>query len=208
MSSKVIVCNLGLSRLGNYGSVENIDTPKKPAEIVFAKWWDAARRMALKEIMPHFALARRILSPDATAPEFGYGTRFEYPSDCVRVLGFGEVQEKKNTYAVEGGWILTDDYDEDSDGNISLKLRFVKDESDITKWTPEFIDAMAWFLAYTVNMEITQDFDKQVYLEKIVNSKKAVASGINAQENMPVRVNRSKFEQARTVHRPSNYEKK
>jgi hypothetical protein len=203
------MCNLALSRLGNYGSIENIDTPTKPAEVVFAKWWDAARRMALKEMIPNFALDRRILAPDAVAPAFGYGKRFEYPSDCVRVLGFGEIQNKKNSYSIEGNWILTDDYDEDAeDGSVSLPIRFVKDETDVTKYTPEFIDALSWFLAYTVNMEITQDADKQVYLEKIINSKKAVSSAINSQENMPIRLNNSKFKAARQTHNPQFNEKK
>lgn len=208
MSSKVIMCNLGLSHLGNYGSLENIDTPRKPAEIVFAKWWDTARRMALKEIIPHFALDRRVLAPDAIAPAFGYSTRFAYPSDCVRVLGFGEIQAKENNYSVEGGFILTDCFDEDEDENVTLNLRFVKDVDDVTLFTPEFIDAFAWFLAYNTNMEITQDMDKQVYLEKIINSKKTQAGGINSQENPPIRINNSKFRQARTSTPVSNYEKK
>lgn len=211
MSVKTVVCNLGLSRLGNFGSVENIDTPKKTLEIVCAKWWDAARRMALKQLIPNFALDRRILAPDATAPAFGYSKRFEYPSDCVRVLGFGEIQAKDNNHSIEGSWILTDTYDEDTTtdpSSISLNLRFVKDEADVSKWTPEFIDAFSWFFAYCVNMEVTQDMEKQVYLEKIIGSKQAQASAMTSQENMPIRINRSKFKAARRNYNPVNYDKK
>lgn len=208
MSTKVNACNLALSRLGNYDSIEDIDTPQKPTEIVFAKWWNHARRMALKEIMPHFAMSRRILAPDATAPAFGYGKKFEYPSDCLRVLGFGEVRYKANTYAVEEGFILTDDYDTDADGNVSLSLRFIKDISDVSKFTPEFVEELTWFLAYTCNMEITQDGEKQVYLEKIINQKKATAGAISSQENPPIRVNISKFREARRTYDPQTSTKK
>lgn len=208
MSSKVQISNLAMGRLGSYGSLENIDTPKKDEEFVFAKWWDYARRIALKELIPNFARDRRALASDATAPAFGYGTRFQYPSDCVKVLGFGQERYKTNTYAIEGQYILTDDYEEDTDGNISLHLRFIKDVTDISQWTPEFIDAFTWFLAYTTNMEITQDMEKQVYLEKIINMKKAASAAVNSQENMPIRINNSKFKQSRTHYNPQNSEKK
>lgn len=207
MASKVQISNLALSKLGSYGSLENIDTPHKPAEKVFAKWWDYARQIAIKYMIPNFARDRRVLAPDAKAPAFGYSKRFEYPSDCVRVLGFGEQRAKKNNYSIEGNWILTDAATEDDDGNVSLNLRFCKDIPDISKWTPDFIDAFTWILAYTVNMEITQDMEKQVYLEQILNSKKAEAAGVNSQENMPIRLNNSKFRASRTQKDPQNSEK-
>lgn len=163
--------------------------------------------MALKEMIPHFALERRVLAPDTIAPAFGYAKRFAYPNDCVRVLGFGDIRDKTNKYAIEGGWILTDDYDEDADANITLNLRFVKDITDLTLYTPEFIEGLSWFLAYTVNMEITQDMDKQMLFEKIINGKKSQTSGINSQENAPIRVNHSKFASARRSSNPQNTEK-
>lgn len=205
--SKNSICNLALSRLGNKSSIEDIDSPKKPAEFVFAKWWEASRRLALKEMIPSFARSRRKISSDADAPEFGYTTRFAYPSDCVRVLGFGEIKDKQNTYAVEEGWILTDDYDTDSDDNIYLPLRFVKDVTDTTKYTPEFIEALSWYLAYVTNMEITQDSQRQVLIEKVINGKKAQLAGIDSQENMPIRINQSKFKLARTSASPTITEK-
>lgn len=207
MSSKVAICNLGLSRLGNYGSLENIDTPTKSAEAVFAKWWDFTRQLALKELIPNFAISRRKLAQDANTPAFGYSTQFAYPSDCLRLLGIGEAQYKENNHSIEGGYILTDDYSEDDDGNVYLPIRFIIDVTDTSKYTPEFVEALSWYLAYTTNMEITQDTDKQVYFEKVIGLKKSVASAMNAQENPPIRINNSKFKAARTTRNPVNYEK-
>jgi len=205
--SKNSICNLALSRLGNKSSIEDIDSPKKPAEFVFAKWWDASRRLALKELMPSFAKTRRKIAKDAETPEFGYSARFAYPSDCIRVLGFGEIKYKQNTYSIEGGWILTDDYSTDDDDNIYLPLRFVKDITDTTKYTPEFVEGLSWYLAYVANMEITQDLQKQTLIEKVINSKKAQSAGIDSQESMPIRINQSKFKLARYSTDPTITEK-
>lgn len=208
MSTKAFACNLAMSRLGNYGSIENIDTPIKPTEIVFAKWWEHSKEVALKTIKPNFALERVKLAKDATAPAFGYSTRFAKPADCLAVLGFGQVQEKRKEYAIEGGWILTEDYDTDTDGNITLSLRYVKNVDDVSAFDPEFMEELSWFLAYNANMEITQDDEKQVYLEKVINSKKAEAAALASQENPPIRINKSKFIQARTATNPKNYDKR
>lgn len=207
MSTKVQACNLAASRLGSYGSVEDIDQPRKPLEIIFAKWWDHARRMALESIMPNFAITRRVLAPDSTAPAFGYTKRFQVPSDSVRVLGVGQQEDKANDYSIEGGYILTDQYVEDADGNVTLNLRFVIDEADVSKYTPDFMEGLSWFLAYCANMEVTHDADKQVYLERVIRDKKAEASSLNSQQNRPIRLNNSKFRQARSAHAPTNYEK-
>ena len=57
-TSKNVIANLALSRLGNFSSAMDIDFPKEPIERVLAKWFDPSRRMAIKEILPNFALAR------------------------------------------------------------------------------------------------------------------------------------------------------
>ena len=197
------IANLALSLLGNYGSIESIETPIKPAEVVFAKWWDLARQTAIKELKPNFALERAYVSKDASgSPAFGYTYRYRKPTDSLAVLGLDEVRKKRNVYSVEGDYILTDEF-----LGEALPLRYVKDVTDITKFTPEMVNLMAFYLAYFGNMEITQDLQKQVSLEKLLPIKKSQASAINGQENRPIRITNSKFKQARRVDVPSNSEK-
>jgi len=202
--SKVQICNQALSRLGSKSTVESIDSPQNKQELTFAKWWDITRRKALKELVPSFALRRRQVAMDAEAPAFGYGARFAYPSDCVKVLGFGEIQDNKNNFSIEGGWILTDDYQDDG----YLNLRFVADVTDATTYSPEFTDVLSWYLAEATCLEITQDLEKYVAIEKVLAIKKAEAGGINSQENRPIRINESKFKKARNYYSPTNTDKK
>lgn len=196
INSKVDLCNMALGHLGNYGTVSNIDTPSNDKEITFALWYDISRQTFLKTIMPNFALARKVVAQVVIAPPFGsdlgYQKAYEYPSDCLKVLGIGEVKEKENNYAVEGNLIWTD-----QEYPNGLPLRYIKDVTDVTKMSPEFKMGFSIFLASNAAMDITQDVNKANTLLKMLPEKMATISGLNAQENMPIRISRSRFMAAR-----------
>jgi hypothetical protein len=203
MNVKTEICNLSQSILGNFSSVNDIDNPTTPAEKAYAKWYDTCRQNVLKLLMPNFALGRKIIAKQVAVPEFGYSYLYLKPIDCLKVLGIGDVQEKMNDYAVEGDNIMTD-----NDYPDGMKLRYIKDITDVSKFSPEAINLIAWSLAYAVCIEITKDYEKLTYLEKIMPGKLSSASALNAQENLPIRINNSKFKAARIQIRPVNYNKK
>lgn len=197
VQGKTDICNLALSKLGNKGSVENIDTPEKPLEIIFSKWYEVAKEMALKTIKPNFAISRRYLALSSVDPEFGYSNQYRYPSDCLAVLGIGNINDKENNFSIESGtdenlYIITNSYDGES-----LPLRFIRNVSDVTRFSIEFVEEFSWFLAYLTNMEITQDPQKQAFLEQIIDKKKREAGSLNSMENRPIRKNISHFKQAK-----------
>jgi len=198
---KVEVCNLALSRCGSYGTVENIDTPTKNSEKICAKHWEISRQLALKTIMPNFAVSRRLLGRDAGVPAFGYAYQYSYPSDCLKILGIGNAEDKSKDYVIEAGsdgnqYIMTDLYDEDLS---ALPIRFISDVSDVSRFSPEFVDELSWFLAFNINMELTQDVQKQAYFDRLVAQKKNESMALNAQENPPVRINTNTFRMMRTT---------
>ena len=201
--SKIQICNLALSRLGNRDSVNNIDAPKTPFERAFAVWYDVCRQFMLKKLMPNFALTRDVVAAIDETPAFGYAYVYQYPKDCLKVLGVGNVQDKQNNYSVEGNKIYTDEVYEDG-----MELRYVKDETDVTKFSSEFIMALSAELAEKVSLQITQDGDKLTAMNVLKKSDQSEASALNGQENRPIRINRSKFRQARMVDNPENFNKK
>jgi hypothetical protein len=203
INSKSELCNLSLSRLGNYNSISDIDTPVTQHEQVFALWYDVARQAFLKMTMPNFSLARKSVALLDVEPAFGYAYAYEYPVDCLRVLGVGDTDNKINNYSVEGNAIQTDILYEDG-----LPLRYVADIEDVTKMSPEFKLAFSWYLASCVALEITQDMGKVSLIEQILPSKIMALSGMNAQENMPIRISRSLFKQSRYADYPTNVDKK
>lgn len=200
INSKNELCNLAISRLGNYGTINDIDQPVTDKEITFALWYDVSRQTFLKLTMPNFALARRrVALVVGVVPAFGFKNVYERPSDCLKLLGIGEIDEKRNNYVMEGEYIYTDEYYTDG-----LPLRFVRDITDVTKMSPEFKVEFSWYLAGDVAMPITQDVNKVKLIEELLPSKISIMSGINAQENMPIRISRSRFRESRNYYDPVN----
>lgn len=202
-TSKSEICNLALSRLGSFESVSDIDTPDNKVEKIFTKWYDTIRKKVLKSLIPNFAVEYRRVSQLADAPAFGYAYKYEYPNDCLKVLGIDEVEKKTNDYAVRGRTIQTDLDDDDG-----LPIRFIKDITDVTWFNSDFITLLTWELAYAVCMEVTQDLERMIYMEKILPKKRAEMGAMDSQENAPVRINKSKWKKSRYTDVPVNTEKK
>ena len=181
--SKNDVCNLALSCMGNRGSVENIDNPKKQEEIAFSKWFDISRRSALRQLMPSFARKRDVWAMADFTPSFGYAYAYKVRSDCVRVLGLGNLYEKKNDYSVEGGYLLTNRHHPEG-----LPVRYVEDILDPSLYTDDFILLWAWILADNTCMEITNDRTMKSYVDQTLPIKIMEICGVDSQENKPIRV--------------------
>jgi len=78
-----------------------------------------------------------------------------------------------------------------------MELRFIRDVTEVTSFSPEFKMLFSWYLAAQVAMDITQSPDKVALIEKLLPMKMSELSGINAQENRPIRVSNSRFQAAR-----------
>lgn len=204
ITSKNEICNLALGHLGNFGTVSDIDTPTNDKEITFALWYDISRQALLKMVMPNFALARRLVSELVISIPFGYANAFEYPSDCLKVLGLGNIDQRADfTYSIEGNVIYTDDDWEDG-----MQLRFIRDIIDVNAMSPEFKMLLSWYLAGNVAQDITQDANKVALIEKILPGKMSELSGLQAQENRPIRISNSLFKAARYADFSRNPAKK
>jgi hypothetical protein len=203
LTSKQQICNLALSHLGNYGTVSNIDTPITQTDIIFAQWYDIARQSLLRRIIPSFAIKRRIVAKLILTPEFGYQYAYEYPSDCLKLLGVGNIDKTKNDYTVEGNVIYSDeDY---ADG---MPIRFIVDVETVSDFTPDFCILLSWELASNVALPITQDPQKAALIMQMLPVKYLEYSGVDAQENKPIRISHSKFQQARFSNISRNPSKK
>ena len=197
---------MALSHLGNYGTINSIDTPTNDKERTFALWYDISRQTLLKLTMPNFCLSRKLVSELVATIPFGYDNCFEYPIDCLKALGLGDVDEKLDyTYAVErhptgeGMAIYTDD-----DWTDGMELRYIKDVTSVNSMSPEFKMLFSWYLAGNVAMDITQDSNKVALIEKILPQKMSELSGMNAQENRPIRLSNSLFRQSRSTYTSRN----
>lgn len=199
-NSKVQICNLAAGAQGLKNSINNIDTPKSDKEIVFAQWYDITRQHVLKFLMPNFALQRVIL---ATLPEVpaAYANEYQYayavPQNCLKVLGLGPINSQETKPTIENNTIFT---------NVlyanGAPLRFIANEEDVTKFSPDFIMTFASILGKMTAMVNTQDPSKKASLLKDAMQEWTNSTAQNAQENKPMRMSRSRFREARRTNNP------
>lgn len=209
INSKSDICNMALSHLGNYGiTTLNIDTPTKDQERVFSLWYDVCRQFVLKLLMPNFSLERVIVSKLSETPAFGYAYFYEYPNSALKILGVGEIQDKENNYNVEStpNGIIAIAHDHDY--TEGMPIRIIKDVTDINRFSPEMKLLLSQYLAAYTCIAITQDAAKAKKLKDELPSEISSASGLNAQENMPVRISNSRFKNARYNFNPKNTDKR
>ena len=182
------ICNLALSELGSSITVENIRNPRKPVEAIFSTRYDNSRRYSLKLITPMVT----------TIVTDGFTYAYRIPSDSVGVLGIGTIQDRLNNYTIEGNILYTDEYSE-----TGITLRYMKDEKDVTKYSPEFIRIFSLILAKDVCMQILQSNEKLAYLDQRLTTEMSCSASMNSQENRPIKINRSKFEKSKFTKNPT-----
>jgi hypothetical protein len=187
MLSKVNICNLALDLLGNEGDIVDIDLPTNKTEILFSRWYDITREGLLKMAMPSFAIRRRIISAFPTSMAFGYINAFEYPSDCLKVLGLGEISNTlEYNYIVNNGIIYT------ADAWINgLQLRFIANIDDASLFSPDFSRLLASALAVEVCYPITQSSEKKQMLQAEFQARMLSYNSVNSQENPVQRITKS-----------------
>jgi len=203
INTKSDICNLAISSLGNYPTISDIDTPVTDPERTFSLWYDICREFTLKLMMPNFALARTTVAKLVEVPPFGYSYYYEYPNNCLKLLGVGDVKDKENNYNVEENKIAHDtDYDE------GMPIRFIKKVTDVNSMSPEYVILLSQYLAAYTCVSVTQDAAKAKALKAELPALISSASGLNAQENMPIRISSSRFRQARFSSFPQTTDKK
>lgn len=202
ITTKVDICNLAIGGLGNRNTITNIDTPKNDKEIVMALWYDITRQLLLKTLMPNFALDRVIVSAKAVPAGYSgsYAYCFEYPVYCLKLLGIGDIDQKGDiSYAVEGNSIFVNE--EFPNG---MPIRIVRDITDVPSMSTEFVITLASELGKRTALPITQDPQKKAGAIKDAQLETANATGLNAQENPPIRKSTSRFRQSRYYNVPQN----
>ena len=202
------ICNLAVGMLGNFNTINSIESPVSDKETVLSLWYPITRQALLKEIKPNFALKNKLVSKQSEDGNHRYTYAYEYPSDCLQVLGIGDLDEKVNDYVINANSNSIPRIYSNEDYTGGLKLRYVADVTEVSLFSPEFKILLARVLSGNVAPQITQDMDKVKMAMEIAKTAKLSAAGLNVQENRPVRIETSKFRQSRTSDVSTGREKK
>lgn len=192
-TSKVDICNLAMDHIGG-GLIVNIDTPKTEPEIKCARWYDVTRRALLRAFPWTFARARFQASRASTAPTFGWADAYNLPTNLVRLnfIGDDSIRDYKGRYAYEGRQLLLN-----NSGADSINLGYTKDEEDVTKFDALFVDLLAVEIAWRPAFAFTLKPSIKRELREERAELRLEAKAVNSQERPPIRVQRSKFVEAR-----------
>lgn len=194
-TSPVEICNIAADLCGER-AISSISPPSTETEKLFARHYDEQRQQLLRQGVWNFAATRMLISRNTTDPEFDYADAYDLPVDCLRVLSVGDIDFRGSTqFVVEGRQILMN-----NSGADSLKLRYIKDVTDVTKWDAGFRRLMVIQLALQVAYQITKKEKIIERLEALLRAEWKGAFSIDGQETPPTRIQNSKYLTARRLN--------
>lgn len=202
-TSRVSIVNLALSHLKT-DAVVSIDPPDSDSKAAAAgaKWYDQARRHTLEDHPWKFASKRVNVVAETAAPLFEYAYKYQVPSDFIRVNSIGESwQDPIEDYEIEGDFILCNEA-------APLKLKYVWDLNDATKFSAKFITALSYKLAAFMAYEITGNASAVTVMEDQYTNALTSAASVQGQNRPTRRVERSKLRESRLTGASRRYNRR
>lgn len=200
-TTDVDICNIALDHLGQ-PPVNSIENPTSTQEYILQRHYAKVRRSLLRQYVWNFAKARAMVSRAGT-PEFDYEDEYQLPNDCVRILSVGGERETtyKREYDIEGRKLLLN-----NGGESTLKLRYIKDVTNVTLWDALFVELMTYMLAEALAYKVTLKKGVKEQITEHIKLLLSKAISIDGQERPPRRVQRSVYLTARRGGRTSLYD--
>lgn len=137
-TGRTAIYNKAIVLLGSRESLLSHDEAIPSAQSLSALW-DISRRSALALHPFNFAIVREKLHRDTKAPAFGYAYQFKKPANLLRWLPWDSDDPYHFDGEEEGDFFLTDEPE--------IFVRYIGDHDDPSRWSPLFIDVLAYTLA-------------------------------------------------------------
>lgn len=179
MASAVDICNLSLGHLGDDATVSSITPPEGSAQAEHcARFYPIARDLCLESHEWGFATKRANLALLADTPPPGFQFVYAMPANCRNVIdlvdpvalddhlyhGHGELWRNEAREPVPYELETRNDGTQVIYTNLeNAQIRYVFGVTDTTKFSAQFVDAVAWLLAaYLAGPIIKGDAGMQV----------------------------------------------
>lgn len=166
--TKVEIANIALMRLGQE-RITSLDDPSKPARTISAVW-DSVRDELLREHLWNFAMTERALAKLDGEGLFDYTSKFELPSDCLRVVRVKETDD----WQVKGRQLYTN--------TDTATIEYVRRVEDPNEYDSSFAYVFALRLALEVAQSLvgSSTITKQLWDEYLYRL--GVAMSVDGQE--------------------------
>jgi len=147
-TSEVLIANLALAKIGHEGIISSLTEGSKGARYMNL-FYAPIRDALIQGHLWRFARKRAILAPLSKTPPFDGGNYFQYPDDCLRVIGTDqEYFENGERWERQGDKIVAD--------TTVLNIVYLERVTDPSLYDAMFIDVFASRLAYEAAMPITK----------------------------------------------------
>lgn len=151
-TSVVEICNIALGRLAQ-APIQTLESLSNEATWC-KRLYDRARTTVLRAHAWKFAMksAYPALIDDGAADPDYFTLAYQIPSDCLHVVSaVDDIPGRPVHWEVVGDQIWTD--------HSPLKIRYVYDEKNTTKFDPAFIECLGYKLAAELAMPVTGNPD-------------------------------------------------
>lgn len=157
MATDISICSNALLRLGAAPinsfdeadpSGSNLDTTRLAANL-----WPTVRTAVLRLHAWNCATSRVLLSPDATAPAFGFAYRFLLPSDWLKTIQIGRDERYRFAWRSEGRYILCDE--------SALPMVYIFDNRNVESWDTALVQAVELAMAKAMCYPVTKSTSLQ-----------------------------------------------
>lgn len=199
ITSVVDICNMALDYC-NVRNITSLEEKTKQSEIC-QRWYDTVRKSLLLNINASFSIKRAILAEVANfVPAYGYDKAFSLPADCLQVLNLDSPISDR-FYQIEGNYLLCQQNAE----NENIKIRYIADIKDVTKFDAEFCDCLALKLAEKISLPLTEDEQKTNMLKQYAQQKYLETSTKYGRDNRIIVINEPRFRRAKIFSEIENF---
>lgn len=190
ITSVIDICNMALDYC-NTRNITAIDEKTKQSEKC-NMWYDTVRKSLLLNLNASFSIKRAVLPEAVNVPiVYGYNKAFSLPADCLQVLNLDSPVDDRY-YQIEGNYLYTE---QNKDENV--KIRYIADVQDVTKFDADFCDCLALKLAEKICLPLTEDEQKTALLRQLAQQKYVETSTKYGHDNRMIVINKPKYRQAK-----------
>lgn len=199
ITSVLDICNMALDYC-NVRNITAIDEDTKQSKKC-NMWYDTVRKSLLMNMNASFSIKRAVLAEVANfTPIYGYTKAYALPYDCLQVLNLDSPISDR-LYQIEGNYLYCNEQDE----NENIKIRYIADIEDVTKFDAEFCDCLALKLAEKICLPLTEDEQKTAMLRQLAQQKYVETSTKYGRDNRMIIINRPKYRQAKYYSEIEDY---
>lgn len=176
-TAEIDLVNLALMQLHQGEVTSLLDTNDPLAQLALKAVAMVRRGLLRSTTLWNFAKERTTAARvTSSTPAFDFDSFYTLPNNCIRIRSIGKQCADKVRHDIQGRYLCLDGTE------ASVPITYTKDEEDINKWDPLFVEAFVIELAIWLCFPVTGDRAMQRELRSRLQEILAEAATVDLQE--------------------------